>query len=603
MRFSPKSPANFALALVLALTLSGCSDDDKNDVSNESEGGVVDTVKSVVKKTKGLKNDLLTYVPADTILFAGTGEPTSQQEYLAFLKPGMFQMSDVQARLEGKEPEGPGGRMLFGLYARYMKALNDDPASLSSVTGVDKDWNAGLYTVEVAPVLRIALEESATFEKFVKEVETEHSVTAVDSDIGDFRIRRYELEKNPGETAGLDLVIANDDDYAVVTLQPQSLGAEVLEKSLGITKPSSSVVDTGVLNNLVVDQGFSPAWIGFLDHQQIFEYVSDSKKSEFVEGLKALDGPFKEDAEDNPFTDPVCRKEYGEIVARWPRSVFGYTKWEPASDPMILNGVMRIETTNTEFLDQLKTIQGKLHMPKTLIDAKPALVMGLGVDIDAFLPFVRWLGGALAANAWQCESLAKYAESFSATSGPALGMAGVMLSGIKGATLAVLDAKASGDPNQPVEVLDAVLAVNTSNPGALVTMLMSAPFLGGAQLSTDGTPTPIALPFPQVSNIAPMLVVKDSAVALFAGDRAGAVAESLDTSEPISSFLSMQMDYGKQADIMMGAMQAQNSGTPALTDEQLKAIESLKSIDAEVGFSFEVGDGAIELGTQMQMQK
>lgn len=600
MTLSFRSFASSALILTLMLGLAGCSDDDKEEVSDAATG-VVEKVKSVVKKSKGLKNDLLSFVPADTAIFAGTGEPTSEEEFLAFFNTGMFGMFQAETKVPQERPENPAGLMLFGLYERYTKFFTTDPTSFSATTGFDKDWNAALYTVEAAPVLRVALEESATFEKFVQSVETEHGVTPTTANIDDMLVRQYSFDDIATGTESLNLVIANSGDYAVVTLFPQTLGEEELKSLIGINAPPSSVIDSGVLRNLVAKQGFSPGWIGFIDHQKIFNYVSATESSAFIDGFKALDSSFKKDAEDNPFTDPVCRQEFGAIFARWPRSVFGYTKWETKSDPMVVDGIFRVETTNTELLDQLKTVQGKLHLPKTLIDSDPAVVMGLGVDIDALLPFIRWLGQALEANGWQCEPLRQYADSFSGVSGPALGMAGVMLAGIKGATLAVLDVKPSSNPDQPVEVLDAMVAVNTSNPGALVTMLMSTPFLGGAQLSTDGTPTPIQLPFPEVSNLQPMLVVKDSAVALFAGERAGAIADSLDASEPVSGFISMQMDYGKQAELMAEAMQAQKSAE--LTAEQVKAIESLKDLKANVGFSFDIGDGAIEFGTQMQMPK
>ena len=85
----------------------------------------------------------------------------------------------------------------------------------------------------------------------IDRAELQNKVTHKKEQIGDLNLRLYSFNEEASTKPALDLVITTQNNYAIITFAiPEKNRQSLLEQTLGITKPDTSLADTDSLNKL-----------------------------------------------------------------------------------------------------------------------------------------------------------------------------------------------------------------------------------------------------------------------------------------------------------------------------------------------------------------
>jgi hypothetical protein len=227
--------------------------------------------KNVVEQEEAVHPaSLLSLVPDDTIFFLGGLEPMPLQESLQW-NSKHFQMPDSLDPQEMLEPvknmtESAGQRMALQLWTDYYQTVMLQKEALASWGIADSPLIAA-YAVGLLPVLRISLQDVSQFQKKIEEIESKAQVKAEPETVGSAVFKRYPLLD--GEQK-ISLIIGTDKQQAVFLVDLGIDSEQVLSLvALGQSKPEKSLAESRRLESLRAEYNLDPAWMGYVDHQQI----------------------------------------------------------------------------------------------------------------------------------------------------------------------------------------------------------------------------------------------------------------------------------------------------------------------------------------------
>jgi hypothetical protein len=595
-------------------------------------------------KSAAPRRDILTYVPADTLFFFGGLEAAPLQNALDAFMPEDNWMHEVDwsaASGKGESPaaEPAASKFITGLAVEYVKAIQD-PARAAANLGIGKELDSVVYTVGALPVLRVKLKDRAAFEAFIERAEQSGNVSPVNATLGDVNYRSYSFSK-PGETAaeGLDIVVATHNDYATLTLAPPVEREQTLKTAIGISKPSRSLADTQILQDLKKQYGFHPAYLGYISHQEIMKGLTDARgntfgamlegfikvgmeqRAERAETLQPGDTvPLAPDAlpGDAPVMQhplatirtPACRSELMAIADNWPRTLLGYTRVEVDQRPMNLEAKALLESRDSVFLKDMQSLRGFIPAGLRDLSKKPVFGLGLGLNMDAVLPFISKTIQGIVQKSYQCEPLKNWQQQLAQSNSSAMvGMASGMLAGIQGLSFTVfgVDASVNLDTKKPdVRSIDALITLSANNPRSLLTMAANmAPPLANLQVPADGTPVELPVPMPMPGGKAPQIAIKGKHIVVYLGDKAKTAADEL-AADPMQAngLLVLNMDYGKYMRLIAESA-AKARDNPDMTAEQRAGFESMQkamsNFDAHLSESFDVTGDGIMIETRVKV--
>jgi len=592
--------------------------------------GMIGCQKDGDKAKGGANGGILSYVPADTIFFAGGLEPMPLQDTLKMMgdTTGMYaKVISDSIEKSSNPPTSPAGKMIVSLITGYVGLL-DKQQEFSQKTGIDANTRIVLYSVGTIPVLRMQLKDKAAFDKYIDAAEQKAGITSEKASLGSVSVRHYSFSDKANDKANdkennAKMAIAVQGNYGIFTLTFDKLGEETNRQIVGDILPTTALSKDS-LNALVSKYRFDPRSLFYIDHKQImrglthsdnqfgnmlmtFVNMAKAEKTEVMSNAmdkepaqadapsegqpesetppKAAENEAKAEPE-NPFKEmqtPECQKELTSKVETWPRTVGGYTSLDFNSKPIKMDFLSVVEINDPKFTQSLTSLRGVL--PQFLTSTKTSMILGLGlgINVDSIAPFVTQFVKDFTEQDYKCKFLADMKTKMQA-SNPALavGMMTGMMSGVYGVSASLLSFEGNFDPSMQappdIKNLQALVTVSAKNPQMLLMMMSNMqPGMPPINLPADGTPIDFPIPFPTPEPI--KLALKGNHLVAFLGKDASAIASSLQK-QPLdgNGLLAINLDYRKYMDILMStvkSMPPDKANDPEIQD-MIKFFENFK---------------------------
>ncbi len=565
--------ARLILCMLIPLSFVACGDD-----SDESAG---DATASALKSGAG--SQLLEYIPADTPYFFGALAPmdddvleamrTMNQEILRgygdVIKSVIANAKD-EASEEGEEAIEAMGPLLakFGEY--FEDGQLDELGFAEGVTG-------GIYGVGLLPVMRLAVEDAAQFEKGIAELEASAGSAMSKATIDGLDYRYFKNEE-------AQVIVANDGDYAIVSVMPTEASDNVLKEVLGLQKPANTLAETSRVADLSAAHGLLPQGLGFIDTVQITETFLSEQSGVNAELLAIADYDASE-------LSDVCKDEIRDMAKTMPAINAGYTR--VATDRFDLLTVVRLrEDLATGFKSLAAAVPGLGGTMEGLF------AFGFSVDIPAARAFISERAAALEADPFECELFAELQNGVAEMQAAANQPLPPVADSLRGAKI-VIDRMDEFDMTggQPPSVdARALIAINDA-PSLLLMGQMFMPQLASLELEPNGE----VLELPQ--GIIPgmtdptFVALTENAISLGVGadskDRLAAMFDApVASSQPLTSF---SYDTAAYMRLMGSAMEQAGEKDDVDTQAMTDMFNSMQKYLDRTWFDVVVTDAGIEM--------
>ena len=479
--------------------------------------------------------DVLDFVPADTVLFAGALKPEPIKEYLAIAanystKEDIQQLENLYA---SSDKNSPAANFLFSILSEY-QTLSTNSEQIIKTFGLGETVRSYAYTLGLLPVLKIEIANPQAIWDLLDKHELETGFLHEEATFKDITYRSYRVT-SPEEKIQIDLIIAQKDGFLTITLNTESLGSEsLLAIALGFDTPSESLSDSGTISDIVNKHQLTQQGVGFLNHVAIIEGITGTKDSLLAEQLTTL----SKESNSQPFEilqSQVCQQEFSTIAHHWPRTAFGYTQMDATAKEATIGMSYIIESKSTVILDALKSLRG--FIPSYAQDFENNIAsVSLGFDVSQLSSSLTAIWNDLQTPAYQCEPLRMIQAQVSEAgqSIGVLGMATNMAAGVKGVSAALFNYEVSeGLDGKPLlDSLNGLLSLHADNPEMIFNSVkMFSPELQNIQLTANGEEVALnkLIPIDPALNINPKAVIKGNHLVIYNGELGKQAAEKLGT--------------------------------------------------------------------------
>lgn len=355
--------------------------------------GLVVAVGGCKKKDAG---SMLSYIPADTPYVMANIEPVPKSYtdgVAAKFAPiaGLYeQMIDDGLAALAKEPDDISKQVATAILSELKGKISI--AGMESL-GFTPQAHSAIYGIGLAPVIRLELKDPGAFNAFIERVEKRAGQKIPTAKIADQTFWRFGETGKP--LVALGIVQGNQ---LVVSAIPADASVGLVKQLFGIVKPEKSLADSGALEALNKQFGFTPNGSGYVDMQRFMQALLDAKGGVEKEYLTALGG--KGEA-----ATPECRTEMLGIAANFPRVVVGYTKLDPNAMEMRLLLEAKPELA--------KSMSALVAPVPGLGGASDALIdFGASANIGKLIDFANAQANAIAAAPYKCAELVGLNQSF-----------------------------------------------------------------------------------------------------------------------------------------------------------------------------------------------
>ncbi|WP_455196571.1 hypothetical protein [Kaarinaea lacus] len=639
--------------IVIVLALVGYIGVVKIDWDNQA-GGTMSA-----QSATGQGREILSYVPADTLFFFGGLEPAPFQHVIDMMAPesGWLKHADWSKQLSDEEKSRmpPAALMITSLFSEYMQIMQDPPTAVGKL-GIGEKIDSVAYTVGFIPVMRIKLADANAFTALIDQAEKKAGLASSKQSVGDIMLRSYSFDE-PGteKSTDVDLMIGNNNHYAVISLSTKVEGDKAHNVIVGTTKPAQSLASLTVLQDIKNKYNFHPAYVSYVNHREIMKGLTGEGNNEFGRMLDAMIAMAEEakakaatgqapqmpdpnnpamadqnqDTQPKETTPPIakndkpldairteaCRKELMAMVDSWPQTVFGYTKLDLESKPKVMEARMLVESTDTTFMQEMQQIRG--FIPASLLDVKqnPVFGFGMGINMDKLSPFIAKAIQDFTSKEYQCEFLAN-AKMGLLQSNPAmaLGMMSGMVAGLQGISATILDMEGDFDFSQPgappnIKSIDAIITISSTNPAQLLMMAANMqPGMPPLQLPPDGTPIDFPAPIPVPNGEPIKLALKGNHIVAYVGVKSAQLAERLaqDKMQPNGIF-AFNMDFGKYmkmvANVAQNTPPADGNKPTAMSEQDKKMIGAMSTMKMQFVESFDINSDGLTFDVKITMEQ
>jgi len=582
---------------------------------------------------------ILSYVPADTLFFYGGLEKASLKDSLEIYTAGyewIINDADLSKILNDDQlaHASPAEKMLASLLVEYMRLLQDIPHAAENL-GIDDNVESAVYTVGAIPVLRLKLTNKTAFNAFINRAEQAVNVTPSQETLkgsanNSISANHYSFDRpDTTEPTESNLVIATNSDYAVVTFATPLEDTAAKNIIMGVNKPENSLAATSLLADLKTKYGFHPAYLGYVNHLEIMNGMTASNSNNFsrmLDMLIQLANKYKPGADkglgqldqSSPAVDsnplkamrtPECRDELMAVAKMWPRTVFGYTEFSMDTTPKKFLARMVIESLDTAFLADLKTLRGFIPTALRQVNEKPVFGFGLGLNVDAMMPFLTKTLQSFAQKSYQCEILVDTQQQLAgANPAMAVGMMAGMAAGLQGISASILDMDGSMDfsgngtmPN--VNSIDALITISSTNPQGIV--MLAANFMQGMpplNIPADGTPIDFPIPLPLPEGKTAKLAIKGNHLVAYVGDKAEQAANRLASDAlQANGLFTFNMDMGKYMKLVANSIK-QSATENQASQKELEIFKNLGEVESQIVESFDVSEQGMVFEVKMTLK-
>ena len=565
------------LATILAsLALFGCSnsDDESASSANIAAAGVI-----------------LDYVPADSpyVLASITPlpddvmdklEPNIERILAAYevLLQELFAMATAEIDANGDDDDD----------AKRAAAVIGELSTLLSIDGLrgagfSRESRAALYGNGMLPVLRIEVSDGELFEAALVRIEESSGEKMDVATISGSSVRFVTAED-------VKLLISVLDKQVVMSVAPASFSDDQLSTLLGFTAPNSNITDSGKLQSIADDYGFSDYFIGYLDIAEMVNTFTGDASGLDVDLIALMDT-------DDGMSD-VCRAEIRSLAGIAPRMVAGYTG-------------ITTERFDTKLVVELRSdiAAGLAQLPAPVpglgIDLGGLMSIGMSLNIKAMREFVEMQLDALEADPYLCEDFAGMEEGVIQARAALQQPVMPMIYDFRGFLARIENIEGLNMATQmPPTSVDGQFLLAMENAPAMVSMgAMFSPELAGLDLQADGEPVLLDLPQAQMLGGDVYIALQDDALAISVGQGAetklaGMLTEDVTDNGTLFSFA---MDAGRYYAFAAEAMaEAQNDDDNPMTPAMQQASQEIMSAMAAMFDRMTVDIRLTEEGIVMQ---
>ena len=568
---------------------------------------------------------MLDLVPADTILFSGGLQPFPLTETLQWSADNFAFIKELEAGNLSplqQDIQIPGQRMAVQLWLDYYAMLLAPETELGK-WGVSEKPLLTTYTVGLAPVLlRISLRDVDAFEKKIDALEAKAQVTSTPETLGKASYRRYALVERTAQTVqgeqveqaeqnelpSVDLIIGVDNErkHAVFMLDIGIDSEQTLAIALGQQKPEKTLVETGRVEALVKQYNLHPAWVGYLDHQQLITGLTTKEGNSVARMMQSLAPQMPGDtALLEELQTEACRNDIVAMGKNWPQTVFGYTALEPAATPSRINSLFVVENKDKALLDGLRSLRGFVPQYVTNPAKAPIAAFGLGLNVEKVAPFLTERWTAITQKQYSCSFFKEMQEDVKSQQPAALAMMTGMAQGVQGLALSLMsleleNAEEAGAPPMPKSV-DALISLAVENPTNFVRMV-STFFAPSVQLQIPADGTPVQLPLPVPLPFPVMAAMNGSHLTVYVGEQSQALAQELgsESLEASKGLLATTIDYGKYYGMIGDSLINLGLDIPDVQQPKTQAVfKAMQDVNMQVQMNMDVTERGIEF--QMNM--
>ncbi|MCI5127977.1 MAG: hypothetical protein D3907_05640 [Candidatus Electrothrix sp. AUS3] len=548
---------------------------------------------------------LLDVVPADTIFFSGGLQPFPLKEILQWEADtfNAFKGLDPKSLFpEMQEKETFWQRMGTELWLSYSALLLSPEAELKKWGIQEKTFSAS-YTVGLAPVFRISLQDVTAFENKLDELEAKVKITHTSETLGQATYRRYALKKS----ASVDLIIGVDNKrkQAVVMLDLGVDSEQTLAIALGQQKPEKTLADSGRVEALQKQYNLHPAHIGYIDHQQLITGLTTKEGNSVAKMLQSLASQLHlgVSAVLNELQTDGCRHDLEAIGKNWPQTVFGYTTLDLTASPSRIDSLLVLENKDKALLESLQSLRGFIPQYANTNNTaeQPVVAGGIGLNVEKIAPFLTQRWAAITQKEYKCSFLKDIQKDIKSQQPMALAMMTGMAPGVQGLAFSLMSLELEGKKNDPPlpKSMDALISLAVKNPTVFIqTVSALFPPLAQLELSADGTPVQLPIPFPLPFPV--MAAIHGSHVTVYTGEKSKALSQSLrsDSLDTPSGLLATHLDYGKYYGLIGDALQSVD--IPEAQQAETKALfEAMKGVTLPMQVNMDVTDRGLEIALDM----
>lgn len=548
---------------------------------------------------------LLDVVPADTIFFSGGLQPFPLKEILQWEADtfNAFKGLDPKSLFpEMQEKETFWQRMGTELWLSYSALLLSPEAELKKWGIQEKPFSAS-YTVGLAPVFRISLQDVTAFENKLDELEAKVKITHTSETLGQATYRRYALKKS----ASVDLIIGVDNKHkqAVVMLDLGVDSEQTLAIALGQQKPEKTLADSGRVEALQKQYNLHPAHIGYIDHQQLITGLTTKEGNSVAKMLQSLASQLHlgVSAVLNELQTDGCRHDLEAIGKNWPQTVFGYTTLDLTASPSRIDSLLVLENKDKALLESLQSLRGFIPQYANTNNTaeQPVVAGGIGLNVEKIAPFLTQRWAAITQKEYKCSFLKDIQKDIKSQQPMALAMMTGMAPGVQGLAFSLMSLELEGKKNDPPlpKSMDALISLAVKNPTVFIqTVSALFPPLAQLELSADGTPVQLPIPFPLPFPV--MAAIHGSHVTVYTGEKSKALSQSLrsDSLDTPSGLLATHLDYGKYYGLIGDALQSVD--IPEAQQAETKALfEAMKGVTLRMQMNMDVTDRGLEIALDM----
>ena len=621
---------NILLIMIAVIGVGGWLALNSSIDKEESVPGVVKTLPK--QEVHSSLSESLIYVPADTLVFSGGLTPISKKEFQAltqnFFTPEFKGQMDENIKqieeIEKSQLENPSSavKMLFGFYIEYMKAIKN-PESFFSALGFSDAIDAAIYTIDTVPVLRTKLNNTEGFEKFISHIEQTKGIKAEQKTLKDIQYRSYSFDTpNSGIKTDVELLIAIENNFAVISVHSRSDTPEQVARLMGLEKPTQSLGKGEHLKAIMKKHGLLAFSVSYINHSEIIKSITQEGGTAFGKIVDDFNNALKKtkakNCEKNPekcihdalpknavaneikpsnrYRTAECRDDLMAMFSDpWPQTVLGYTSIGSSTQPSTLSTRIVLESNDEEIMNNLKTLRG--HIPVDYNHRDSGVIFGsaVGFNVDALGSYSANVLNNLSLAKYQCQPLVEMQQKNAASKqGLAMAMFSGFAAGLQGFSTNLFDLSFEDTTaTEPValKTMDALLTISAKDPQTLIMAAkgMAPPSLAGLQIPTDGSAVVLPFPLPLPSGIEPKLAIKGNHIVLYVGEQAEAAANNLkQTNIAANGVFDMSIDYGKYMKLFLGFLKK------APTDSsQAKALEALKGLNMKMTMSVDFKDSGI----------
>lgn len=425
----------------------------------------------------------LAFVPADTPYVYANIEPapaavTEQwsRRMHEYLPAALGVYESALARIGAAKPED--AHAIAAARALIDTVKTHDTWDKLRELGLKPDMRVAFYGIGLVPVLRFELGDAAKFRAAIADIERKSGASLPTAKIGDQDYWHFDAEN-------ISAMFAIEGSQFVATAAPANASDALKRTLLGLDRPAKSLAESGDLEKIAKQYGYSNHGEGYVDIVGIAGRLTAPPQGSDREIATALGLP-------TTGSDAACKGEYIELAHKFPRLVMGANEMSPQR--VRVGAQLEMQPA---LAAQLATALGAA--PGTGKAGEGVLDVALSLPVLKLKDFLLLQANAVATKPFACPSLAALNAGFAdlkqkidiTVPPPASDLTGIRF------TLDSFELGANADamPN----VTGRLLMASDNPTVALAMAQMAAAPLKDLKLAPDGKP--VALP----AGLIPML--------------------------------------------------------------------------------------------------